>query len=474
MIGSFSGIDQNTIDQLMQAERIPLKRLTNKKTDIAAKQNAWKDINTRLNSLFEKMNALKNTSIFDSKVATSSDDKFVSVSAGASAADGKYNINVEQLATNSSVVGGKIPTDSFDGEGKILKDGTLKFENDEGTKFEVSIKKGDSLKDIVENINSFTKDEIDPETKKPIEGSGSGISASIVDGRLVLTNDKLGEKNISFIGDGKGTLDSLGLNKGARTEIKGKQAIFSINDIEIKRDTNTISDAIEGITINLNKVHKDGESDTINVSPDTEKATKAIQDFVDQYNSTMKFIEEKTVAGDPEKPGSRGVLAGENSLMRLQSQLRTLVTDGLNVEGSSIKDASQMGISTEDKFGALKFDKSKFLEALEKDKDAVTNFFNPGKDVDGKEQVGLIDRVNTYIDSFISKKDGIIKSQNESFEKSLKDLTKRIEDFETRMVKKEQYYVKKFTALDIAMMKAESQMQWLQGQVDAMNGGGRR
>jgi flagellar hook-associated protein 2 len=38
------------------------------------------------------------------------------------------------------------------------------------------------------------------------------------------------------------------------------------------------------------------------------------------------------------------------------------------------------------------------------------------------------------------------------------------------MIRKEEYYTKKFAALDTAMMKAESQLDWLQGQIDAMNG----
>ena len=53
-IGSYSGIDRSMIDQLMEAEKMPLVQLSNKKTTITEKQNAWKDINTRLNSLLKK------------------------------------------------------------------------------------------------------------------------------------------------------------------------------------------------------------------------------------------------------------------------------------------------------------------------------------------------------------------------------------------------------------------------------------
>lgn len=453
-IGSYSGIDQSTIDKLMEAERMPLRSLANKKVSITEKKDAWKDVNTRLNSLFEKMKALKTSSSFNTKNATSSDDKYVSMSAGNSAAEGKYNINIKQLATNTTVVGEKI-----ENEYASEKGGTFTITNKDGNTVDIKVEPKSSLRDVVENINKTTKE--------------TGVSASVVDNRIVLSDIKTGDRDIKLnnIKTNRDILNDIGLSSDKEWDKEtgmgmknGQDAIFTVNDIEITRSSNKITDAIDGIVINLNKAHDTGQSDTVNITSDTEKAAKAVQDFVDQYNSTMKFIEEKTAAGDPKVPGSKGSLAGESSLIRLQSSLRTMVTDSLNAGGSTIKDASQIGISTFDKFGALTFDKGKFLEELGKDKDNVMNFFNP------KEGKGLVDRVNDYIDGFISKSDGIIKDKNESFERSLKDLTSRIESFEARMVKKEAYYVKTFTALDLAMMKAEDQMGWLQGQVDSMNG----
>lgn len=481
-IGSYSGIDQNTIDQLMQAERMPLKQLENKKFSITEKKDAWKDVNTRLNSLFEKMKALKTSSSFNTKNATSSDDKYVTMSAGNSAAEGKYNIKVKQLATNSNVIGRQILSpEKIDGKENAKKsldiEGDFKIENAEGRVVEIKVEKTDSLQSIATKINESLTTAVGEKGQDGYRSpEKSGIKASVVDNRLVFNDEKSGSRDIKLIGDGKGTLINLGLNVSKTINedgsgIKpGQNAEFNLNGITITRSSNTINDAIDGIVINLNKAHIGEESDSVNISSDTEKAANAVQDFVDQYNSTMKFIEEKTAGGDPKVPGSKGSLAGESSLIRLQTTLRTMVTDQLGVEGSGIKDASQIGISTVDKFGALSFDKTKFLEELSKDKDSVINFLNPGKDTEEKEQIGLVGRVNNYIDGFISKSEGIIKDKNESYDKSLKDLASRIESFEARMVKKEAYYVKTFTALDIAMMKAEDQMGWLQGQVDSMNG----
>ena len=122
---------------------------------------------------------------------------------------------------------------------------------------------------------------------------------------------------------------NLGLNSAAREVIQGKEAIFTINNVEIRRDSNSISDVVDGLTINLKKVHEEGQYDTVTIGLDYKKAEDAVKAFVVQYNSTMKFIEDKLAAGDPEVPGSKGVLAGDGSLMRLHSSLRNLVTSRL-------------------------------------------------------------------------------------------------------------------------------------------------
>lgn len=471
-IGSYSGIDKNTIDQLMQAEKLPLVQLSNKKTNLTAKQNAWKDINTRLNSLFEKIKSLQNNETFMAKASTSTNDKIVTMSASKDAVPGTYKINVEQLASNTRFVSGKVLA-AYDIDGKVDINKSLGLEdnfnftivNSDGVGAEIAVDSSDSLKSIVNKINDKTKDI----TKDGVTTKGTGINATIIDGKIVLSDEKTGNRNITLNGSGNGTLTKLGLNVAARQEEQGNNAIFTINGVKVTRSTNTVSDAVEYVTINLNKEHTSAdEYDTVNVSLDTSKLTKAVQDFVDQYNSTMTFIEDKLAAGDPKVPGSKGTLSGDSSLMRLHSSLRNFVTSSLSNGNTDIKDISQLGVTTIDRFGQLKFDSTKLTEALKKDTQKVMNFFI-SKDNENKE-IGFAPRLKTYIDSFISSNDGIIKGKTESFDKTLKDLNKQIDNFNLRMEKKEAYYIKMFTALDVALMKAESQTSWLQGQIDSMNG----
>ena len=467
-MGSYSGIDKSMIDDIMKAEKMPLVQLANKKTSITDKQNAWKDINTRLNSLYEKLKELEKQSTFTSKVATSTNDKIVTMNVGTGAPEGSYNIKVEQLATSTSIIGNKIEglVEGKFAKGTFAEDAFFTITNNEGKEIRIEVSDGDSLQSIAKKIN----DALTEPVEEGKTGENIGIKATIVDGRIVLTDEKTGERGITLHGAGE-TLEKLGLDEFEGTTNNGVKAEFTINGVDVTSDSNKVTGVIEGVTINLHKAHAPGEEDIVTVSLDTEKATKAVQDFVDQYNSTMKFIEEKMAAGDPEIPGSRGTLASDGALMRLHSSLRNMVTKAISSEEGVIKDISQLGVSTVDRYGQLHFDSTKLVNALAENPNKVIDFF---KGEEGKE--GYSSLINKQIDYYISnKKDehgrtGIIKSTMDSYDNVIKDLNRQIENFNERMERKEQYYIKVFTALDVAMMQAESQMSWLEGQINAMNG----
>lgn len=452
-IGSYSGIDSSVIDKLMEVERLPLKQFDNKKASITEEQNAWKNINTSLNSLFEKINILKSFETFTSKTSTPSNGEAVTISPSNNALEGGYKISVKQLATSANIIGGKLPSNALDEEGRFMKAGYFIIKNDDGMEDRIDITSDDTLQSLVDNINA---------------GTNTAINASLIDGRLILTDSKTGHRNIELIGDGEGSLVTLGLNSAVREVNEGKDSIFTINGVEVTRSSNIISDVVDGLTITLKKEHQGTQFDTLSVDIDREKATRAIQDFVDQYNSTMQYIEEKLAAGDPELPGSAGALSGDGSLMRLHSYLRHLVTSSLNSEEGGFSDISQLGVTTVDRFGRLQFDTSKFDEALTENPQKIMDFFY-GEDEEGNDR-GFVTRINNYIDLFISTNNGIIKNKNESYDKALRDINRQIDTFNARMEKKKEQYIKKFTALDVVMMQAEGQMTWLQGQIDAMNG----
>src|SRR5699024_5534181 len=165
--------------------------------------NTWNDINTRLDNLFKKLEALQKKEAFTStKVSHRDEDKFV-ITAGADAIPAEYRIQVTQLASSSRLTGGKIAALNELEEKKMTTalgiSGSFNITNHEGKQTEIEIKETDSMKSILSQINSKTEE--------------SGIRATVIDDRLVLTDSVMGERNFSIEEVGNGNVvSSLGLN----------------------------------------------------------------------------------------------------------------------------------------------------------------------------------------------------------------------------------------------------------------------
>lgn len=454
ILGQYSGIGAEQIDQLLQGDAIPKMRAQNRITDIQNEKTAWSDIKTRLTNFLKRTEDLQKLDTFQSKKATTSDDKTVKISGTAAAGEGKYNIQVKELATSSRLTGTRLEAN----DKALLASGTLtiKTADDTNNEFTFDISGTDSLKDVAAKINKETKN--------------SNITATVVDNRLVLEDKKTGERTFTVEGAVK---EELGLADA--TLVRGQDAKFVLNDIEITRQSNTVDDVIEGVTFELLQKTEEGKEVSLSLTNDTSKVKTAVKDFVTQYNSLMTLINDKLKVGDPsaEKNTDAGALAGDSTLIRLQTELRNMVAPPY-ASGGGLK-AGDVGISITDRQGTLALDEKKFDEALAKDPDALKDFFfKSEKNGESTKTSGYSVALKDIADKYLSEKSdnkGILATKFESYEASIKDLNKQITRLDGVLEQKKARYVDMFTRLDQAMMKAEEQMSWLISQVDSFNGG---
>lgn len=474
-MGSYSGIDSSTIDALIEAESGKLVQYTNKKENLTKEKTAWNDVNTRLDTLYTKLGNLAKEDAFQSKSVTTSDASKLTVKADSKGQVGTYKIQVTKLATATRITSAKI--EQMNGKkitDKLELTGTLTIGNSamekDGIKnagIDIEIDSKDSLKDIVGKINDTSKE--------------SGVSASIVDNRIILSSTTMGNETLLITGT-NGLADTLGFKPEIISDQqKGQEAIFKVDGIEVTRPSNKIDDVIEGVTFELLKVDQGSEVSTLKVSEDTDKTISAVKEFVSQYNSTMSFIGEQLKVGDPSVENNTvGPLAGDSALIRLQTQLRTMVSANIEDSSSSIKNVKDIGISV-DRYGTATLDEEKLKEVLAENPSAVEKLFNNSTkttekvtDKDGnvteveKEiKSGVAQKMQSLVDTFISKTTGIISTKATTYDKMIKDIGKQIDTFNERLVKKRETYVKTFTALDVAMMEAESQMSYLSSQMES-------
>ncbi|SYZ78249.1 flagellar filament capping protein FliD [Trichococcus shcherbakoviae] len=481
-LGSYSGITSETIDSLIAAQSGKLTQYNNQKESLTKEKTAWSDIQTRLTNLNTKMDTLMDPKSFFSKKITSSDETKLAVTAGTNAVPGKYEITVERLATASRLTSGQILTANQTTATALGFEGTFTLASQDTSEIgstdpktlkqaDITIASTDTLKDIITKINATTKD--------------SGISATIIDGRLSLTDAQLGDRTISAT-SATDLADKLALNPAAAGATQaslaaGTSAKVTVNNtITLERNSNTITDAIEGMTLDL-KATTGGSPVSVSVADDTDNTLKVVKDFIEQYNSTVSFITEKLSVGNPSSETNvAGALSGDSTLLRLQSSLRQMLTGGVEIQKLDPADPNEtqkydfigsLGISV-DRYGKASIDETKLKEVITKEPDQVAGFFSRSITVDGtteKKKVGLAEKLQTVVNSFVDSKDGMITAKNKTYDKAMDDIAKKIEAFNVRMEAQRARFVKTFTALDTAMMQAESQMSYLSSQLTSSN-----
>lgn len=469
-MGQYTGITSDTIDQLLQSDELRKTVIQNKIDKINTKSQAWTDISTRLGNLMSKLEALQDESTYQTKKVTSSDDTIATISGTSDSMEGSYDLVVKQLATASKITGGvvskadgttKISTkDALGYSGKLTITNGATDGSDKALTVEIDVKATDSLKDIANAINNAKDPSDDKGTKS------AGLKATIVNNQLVVTSEEMGDRTLTIGGDLK---DSLGFANSQTT--RGQSAKFTLDGIEMERNSNSPTDVIDGVTLNFKKADA-SKTITLGLTNDTDKELSAVKDFVSQYNSVMSFLSEKMDVGDPSKSDNKtGALAGDSTLISLQSKLQSTVLGGKSVDGVS---ASTLGLSV-DRNGTLSLDETKFKAQLAKNPNAVKDFFfvdTSTKYATEKTGTGYTADFKAVLDRYTSTKsgsEGVISLRKSSYQSEIKDYNKQIERITEQIATKRARYVTMFTNLDTAIGNLQSQFSYFQSQKSSSN-----
>lgn len=455
--GLATGMDTTSmIDQLVALERRPIYNYQQEISEMEQTKGAWRDVNSRLDKLEDRTTDLKMSSTFNSRSASSSNEDVVTATASNDADEANYSVTVSQVATTQRLIGTRDEAFSASTNDTINLNGA-----------EINISKDDSLSDISNKINE----------------ADSGYKASVIDNVLVLEAEETGVENALLdgsdgseptISDNNGILNELGILDNTdgyfTNEKEATNAIIDINGIEgIESSTNTFSEAVEGVTFNINPdaVANDGTDtafSTVSVAKDTGKATNAVQAFVDQYNSVMNFLDGKTEYDEEEEKGA--VLQGDSTAMRLQTRLRSLVSSKVKDSGD-FKTLTSVGIEI-DREGVMSFDKSKFTDALDQSSEEVMSLFEAESETDGFD--GVAEKMDSYLDQLMQSNTGLIPRRLDFYDNRISSLNDDIEDVERKVEMTRERYVEQFAAMEEAISEMNQQMSWMQSQLSSLSG----
>ncbi|HDG1678214.1 flagellar filament capping protein FliD [Kluyvera ascorbata] len=458
-LGIGSGLKLSDIlDSLTTAEKATLTPITKQQSSYTAKLSAYGSLSSALVSFQTANTALSKADLFTATTTTSSSDAFSATTTG-SAITGKYTISVTQLAQAQTLTTA------------AQKDSKAAIATSDST---LTIQQGGDKKPVTIDISAANSSLTG--IRDAINNAKAGVSASVInvgngEYRLSITSNDTGKDNamtLSVSGDSalKGVLAYDGTNTetttGMTESVNAQNAQLTVNNVAIENSSNTISNALEDITLNLTDVTKGNQ--TLTIAQDTTKAQSAIKDWVTAYNALQDTFSSLTkyTAVDPGSDAqdtSNGALIGDTTLRTIQTQLKSALSNTLS--SSTYKTLAQIGITTDPSDGKLKIDDDKLSAALTKDSSAVGTLIVG----DGKK-TGITTTLGTNMTSWLSST-GIIQAAKDGVSKTLNKLTKDYNAASDLIDQKVARYKDQFTQLDVLMTSLNSTSSYLTQQFES-------
>ncbi|RMQ44973.1 Flagellar hook-associated protein fliD [Pseudomonas cichorii] len=468
--GINSGLNiKEIVDGLVGVEKAAKQNQIDKQTKLTSGSVSGVDQLTAALSAFQKsMDTLKSTTTpaFQGFAATSANESVVKATAGNTAVSGSYSLNVSQLASAS-----KVATTALDStQTSAIPSGTLKITQN-GTIHEVKITQTSTLQEVRDTINSTLQ--------------GKGISANIITdsngSRLVFSSTTTG-KNSDISVDGGTELSMLNIDgtklmstTSTSTDANGRaipgagaisalaqDAEFTIDGLSLTSKTNTVSNAVSGLSFELVAKSANNTSDTvITVASNTEGLKTSLQTFVDSYNTLAKLVTTLTKgAVDSEGKYTAAALTGDSTPRALLAAIRGQIATATS--NSGLGSLAQLGITTQQSDGTLSLNTSQFTAAMNDKKlgGQIQNLFTGTG--------GLIERMEKAIDPY-TKTGGILAAKKTSLTQVQTRLTAEQDALDRRIETLTATLTKKYNAMDLAVGKLNATAKNITSIFEAMN-----
>lgn len=410
------------------------------------------------------LTALGNTTEpqFNGFVATPSDPKVLSATAKNSAINGVYNIKVDQIATGS-----KIASAAFkDGPKSAITAGTLVISvgASPDNAYNLEVPENATLESVAKSIND----------KYQFSGLSANIVTDSFGSRLVVSSSNTGAgSDISLSGipglevdgtkvmAGTGGKDDTSVASATSSGAVGavaKDAKFSIDGMPITSASNKLDNTVSGLSMTLFTV---GESRVV-VSPNNDGLKASVQKFVDAYNAVANAITSLTKPSldDDGKPTIPAALTGDALPRSILAAIRGPLTE--TGSGDKLTVLSQLGITTDQKTGALNFNTVKFDAAMNDKKlgGEVQTLFSGDN--------GLMSRMTKAITPY-TKTGGILTTRSDDLNKAKTKLANDQLALDRRIESLTAMLTKKYNDMDTLVGKLKATASNITSMFDAMN-----
>ncbi|RAU42984.1 flagellar filament capping protein FliD [Pseudomonas sp. RIT411] len=470
-----SGLDIDSIvTKMVAAEKAPkMDQLNATQTKATAQLTAIGSLKGAISEFQTALTTLNSPTSFQARAVTLSKSDYLTATASTSASVGSYQVAVTQLAGSSKVALASVPATSTTTASDNKTSTTIPTTFGKGT---LSIKIGDTkLSDIQVDATNNTLSGIRDAINKA--GQNQGISASVVNddtgSRLVLSSTKTGDGNdisVSVSGDdgsGKQSLTKLAYTPSnsdssdpaaAHSLSKAKSAQMTIDGLKVTSASNTVSNAVDGLSFTLKATTPADSPMTVGVSQDESGVKGNIKGFVDAYNKLMGVIKTQTSVtkvGDNSSPIA-AALVGDATARGLTTTIRSEL--GTMQGTGAVKALADLGITTQ-KDGTLAIDDTKLSSMVSSNFSDLSSFFTGDQ--------GIAARLKGKLDPY-TMTNGILEQRSNSLSTTLKNVDAQTATLNTRMTALSDRLYKQYNAMDQLYSSLSTTASSLSQQLAAM------
>ncbi|MDX1809872.1 MAG: flagellar filament capping protein FliD [Sulfurospirillaceae bacterium] len=448
-IGSNGVLSQSVIDQLKAAETSSIitpidnkiTQNTTKTKDLTALTTLVATLKADTSTLSSELTYLNNT------VTSSSSNVSVTASSGVPAQD--FSLNVTQLAKQDIYQSNSYAntTSTFTGGPDTINI------NIGGNNYGIPVTSTTTLADLQSQIYGATNGKV---TASLLNVGGTTPY------KLTLKSTDTGTSNaITVTSTGGGTaVTDLGLNAVGNHIQTAADAQFTYNNINITRPTNTVSDLIVGVNININST---GASN-ISIKQDTSSISNAVSSFVKDYNSLMDSLNSSTSYDSSTK--TAGIFQGTSEVRDLKSAINNQLLS-IDSKGRSLSD---YGVSL-NSAGLLQLDQTTLDSKLSTNPADVQDFFRGSTTTTGTTTTttnGYFTNYNSLLSSYIDSSTGVLTQLNTQFTTQATSLADEKQKATASLDAKYATLTSKFISYDSMISNFNSSFQSLSMQIQSL------
>jgi flagellar hook-associated protein 2 len=461
--GTGSGIDVNAlVSDILRAESEPtLFRLAEREAELQAQISGLGLLRADLESVQSSVEDLLDVDLFRRKTASIvGGDEEISASASPSAVASSYSIDVSTLATAQKLasVGFSDATAEVGSGRLIIQPGST------GTPFTVDIpSSAKTLADVRDAINAASGNPGVSATLITVDAVGGGSET-----RLVLNAADTGTESaltVTVVDDDGNHTDALGLSRltfdpngsGVENMSENPPAIdasLTIDGQTVTSSSNSISEAIEGVTIDLASTTDAGPV-TLTIGDDRGAIITAITGFASAYSSFRGTVTQLT--DFDAETGQAGILIGDSGVRTVVSQFQRQLSFQFDT-GGEFDTLSSVGISVQSD-GTLSIDSDRLNQALDDDPESLRSLFS------GTE--GFARNVDNLLSGFVSG-GGVLELRNEALTRRIDDINSQRETLNRRLTNREATLLAQFNAMDAIVSQLQTTSTFLTQQLSAL------